>query len=105
MDALAPHAAIRAQVVPQTVPEQPPVASPKNKNTSPPPKRSTRWAELLARVFGFDLQACPQCGGAWKIIAAILEPHAIHAILTHLRLPDKPPGLAPARFPTQPDFA
>ena len=87
-----------------------------------PPKRSKRWAELLARVFGFDLKTCPECGGPLKIIAAILEPHApatlrvqgqslrspqassrdaIRSILTCLRLPDKPPELAPARIPEQ----
>ena len=71
----------------------------------PTPPRTKRWAELLARVFGFDMRACPDCGGPLKIIAAILEPHAIQSILTYLRLPDKPPGLAPARIPEQVQFA
>jgi hypothetical protein len=68
-----------------------------------PPQRSSakKWAELLARVFGIDMRTCPDCGGPWKIIAAILEPAAIKTILTHLRLPDKPPDLAPARIPEQ----
>jgi len=29
---------------------------------------------LLKRVFGIDLEHCPQCGGDVKIIAAIEEP-------------------------------
>ena len=36
---------------------------------------------------------------------AILEPRAIEDILTHLRLPDKPPGLAPPRIPEQFQFS
>ena len=51
------------------------------------------------------MQKCVDCGGPFKIIAAILEPHAIKSILTHLKLPDKPPGLAPARIPEQTQFA
>jgi hypothetical protein len=50
------------------------------------------------------MSACPDCGGPLKIIAAILEPHAIKNILTHLKLPDKPPGLAPAQIPEQFQF-
>ena len=58
---LAPHAKIRAQIVP------PPVADLPN----PPQrrKRAKHWAELLARVFGIDMSACPDCGGPVKIIA------------------------------------
>ena len=29
------------------------------------------WARLLKRVFDIDLEHCPQCGGDFKIIAAI----------------------------------
>ena len=47
------------------------------------------------------MSTCPDCGGPFKIIAAILDPHAITSILTHLKLPDKPPGLVPARIPEQ----
>jgi hypothetical protein len=59
---------------------------------------------VLARVFGIDMTACPDCGGPLKIIAAILEPHAIKNILTHLKQPDKPPGLASAQIPEQFQF-
>ncbi len=101
---LAPHAKIRAHIVPQLPPDSesaadPPKAAPQR------PARAKKWAELLARVFGLDMQKCVDCGGPLKIVSAILEPHAIRSILTHLRLPDKPPELAPALIPEQPQFA
>ena len=42
------------------------------------------WAHLLKRVFNIDLEHCLQCGGEFKIIAAIEEPAVIVRILTHL---------------------
>ena len=44
------------------------------------------WARLLKRVFDLDLEHCPQCGGNFKIIAAIEAPAVIVKILTHLGL-------------------
>jgi hypothetical protein len=38
-------------------------------------------------------------------IPAILEPAAIKAILTYLKIPDKPPDLLSARIPEQTQFA
>ena len=32
------------------------------------------WARLLERVFGIDIEHCPQYGGDLKIIAAIEDP-------------------------------
>ena len=49
------------------------------------------WARLLERVFGIDIEHCPQCGGDLKIIAAIEEPAVIVKILTHLGLPARAP--------------
>jgi hypothetical protein len=100
---LAPHAKIRPLIVPKTPPVSA-AASDESEIASARPTRPKRWAELLARVFDIDMKNCPDCGGSWKIIAAILEPHAITSILTCLDLPDKPPGIAPARIPTQIDF-
>jgi hypothetical protein len=107
---LAPHATIRTLIVPKTQTLPPPL--PVHATTADPsgttpaePTRPKRWAELLARVFGIDMQKCPDCGGPWKIISAILEPNAIKTILTYLRLPDKPPDPAPARIPSQMRFA
>ena len=56
------------------------------------------WARLLKRVFGIDLEHCPQCGGDFKIIAAIEDPAVIAKILTHLCLPARAPPRAPARI-------
>ena len=61
------------------------------------------WARLLKRVFDLDLEHCPQCGGEFKIIAAIEEPAVIVRILrilrilTHLGLPARAPPRSPAR--------
>ena len=55
------------------------------------------WARLLKRVFDIDLEHCPQCGGEFKIIAAIEEPAVIVRILTHLGLPARAPPRSPAR--------
>ena len=54
------------------------------------------WARLLKRVFNIDLEHCPNCGGALKIIAAIVDPPVIAKILTHLNLPARAPPRSPA---------
>jgi hypothetical protein len=50
------------------------------------------WARLLKRVF--DIEHCPNCGGALKIIAAIEDPPVIVKILSHLGLPTRAPPRA-----------
>ena len=35
------------------------------------------WARLLKRIFDIDVEHCPNCGGALKIIAAIEDPPVI----------------------------
>jgi len=55
------------------------------------------WARLLKRVFDIDIEHCPNCGGALKIIAAIEDPPVIVKILSHLGLPTRAPPRAPAR--------
>lgn len=42
------------------------------------------WARRLKRVFGIDINICPACGGAMRIIACIEDPDVIEKILTHL---------------------
>lgn len=57
-----------------------------------------KWARLLRRVFGIDIQHCPNCGAdELEIIAAIPERPVIEKILTHLGLDPQPPPRAPAR--------
>ncbi len=41
------------------------------------------WAQRLTRVFGIDVETCPACGGAVRIIACIEDPEVIEKILTH----------------------
>jgi hypothetical protein len=42
------------------------------------------WVQLESIL---DIENCPNCGGALKIIAAIKDPPVIVRILTHLGLP------------------
>jgi hypothetical protein len=44
-----------------------------------------------------DIEHCPNCGGALKIIAVIEDPPAIVRILIHLGLPSRAPPRAPAQ--------
>ena len=54
------------------------------------------WAQLMARVFEFDVLACPRCGAKMRILAAIDAPDAIRKILSCLGLPTRAPPVAPA---------
>jgi hypothetical protein len=38
------------------------------------------WAQRLKRVFGIDMETCPACGGALRIIARIQNPEVIKKI-------------------------
>jgi hypothetical protein len=104
---LAPHAKIRSAIVPKKEEVSEPPAAGLESETSGAPKKSRRigWAELLARVFQIDMKHCPACSSEnFKPVAAILETSVIRKILTHLKLPDKPPDIAPARLPRQMSF-
>ncbi len=90
---LAPNAGLRAAVVPGP-PEKPGDDAAHDAHEAP---ARMSWARLLRRVFGIDLEHCPQCGGELKIIAAIEEPAVIVRILTHLGLPARAPPRSPAR--------
>ena len=56
---------------------------------SVPHGRNYAWAELMRRVFSFDVLACDRCGGKLRIVAAIHPPEATRKILDWLRLPFK----------------
>ena len=90
---LAPNAGLRAAIVPHT-PEKPGDDAARHAHEAP---ARMGWARLLKRVFDIDLEHCPQCGGEFKIIAAIEEPAVIVRILTHLGLPARAPPRSPAR--------
>ncbi len=90
---LAPNAGLRAAIVPGP-PEK--TGDDAAHDAHEAPARMS-WARLLRRVFGIDLEHCPQCGGELKIIAAIEEPAVIVRFLTHLGLPARAPPRPPAR--------
>ena len=43
--------------------------------------RNYAWAELMARVFSWDVLACEHCGGKLRIIATINAPETARKIL------------------------
>ncbi|MCB9891590.1 MAG: hypothetical protein H6832_17935 [Planctomycetes bacterium] len=58
-----------------------------------------RWAELLQRVFAFEVLTCDACKGPRKIVAFITQPSVIRNILEHCGLAPDEVLLAPARSP------
>ena len=115
---LAPRAAWRSLVVAYTEAAGPSVSGTKvtdtseaidpssdpSDGTSAPPCRAgrPRWADLMRRTFGFDVLACPRCGGRLRLIALIEEAAVIQRILRHLGLPPEIPKPRPARAPPLP---
>jgi hypothetical protein len=55
-------------------------------------------AQRLKRVIGIDLETCPACGGAIRIIACVEGPDTVEKILTHLDAKGAQPGV-PRRSP------
>ena len=77
---LAPNAKLRSKIVPSPSERAPETSSEDAHGQGAPARMS--WARLLKRVF--DIEHCPNCGGALKIIAAIEDPPVIVKILRHL---------------------
>ena len=100
---LAPNAKLRSKIIP-TPPERTPETASDHAHAQGAPARLS-WARLHKRVFDIDIEHCPNCGGALKIIAcpeprrraAIEDPPVIIKILSHLGLPTRAPPRAPAR--------
>src|ERR1700730_4069128 len=92
---LAPNAKLRREIIPSP-PEQATEPACDHANAHSEPARLS-WARLLKRVFDIDIEHCPNCGGALKIIAVIEDPPVIIKILSHLGLPTRAPPRAPAR--------
>jgi len=90
---LAPHAGLRAAIVPRPA-RNASVHAGEHAHGAP---TRMNWARLLKRVFDIDLERCPRCGAEFRIIAAIEEPAVIVRILTHLGLPARAPPRSPAR--------
>ena len=92
---LAPNAKLRSKIVPAPAP--PATESPSEDAHGQGAPARISWARLLKHVFDVDVEHCPNCGGALKIIAAIDDPPVIVKILSHLGLPTRGPPRAPAR--------
>ncbi len=90
--ALAPHAKLRAAIVPISAQ----TAHAADCAHAHGARADMSWARLLKRVFDLDVERCV-CGGTLKIIAAIEAPAVIARILTHLGLPARAPPRSPAR--------
>jgi hypothetical protein len=101
---VAPHSSWRAAIVPR------PAVSDEVAQTGPGESRAqragarTNWAMLLSRVFSVDVLACPGCGSRRQVIAVVMDPRAVRAILEAHGLPAEPPARSPARPPPQPVF-
>ena len=61
--------------------------------------RGRLWADLMRRAFGFDVLACPRCGGRLRLVAWIDQASVIQQILGHLGLPTEIPASTSARAP------
>jgi hypothetical protein len=91
-------------------PGGPPLPLPTNPTVSPPtseapPPRPTRWAALLARIYGVFPLICPTCQTPLTFIAFLTDPEPITPILAHIGEPTSPPLLHPARGPPQTELA
>jgi len=106
---LAPRAAWRAEVVRRQTPVVPADTSATETPVHAPAPSDhgsgSRWADLMRRAFGFDVLACPRCGGRLRLIALLDESAVTRRILRHLGLPTEVPAARPARAPPLRDRA
>jgi Putative transposase len=65
------------------------------------PRPNYSWAELMHRTFAVDVLDCPRCGGRLKLLAAVMSPSAVRAILASLGLDIDAPEPRPARAPPE----
>lgn len=62
---------------------------------SRPTRRGWTRAQLMRRAFDLDVLACVGCGGRLRLIALILDPRTIRAMLLSLGLPPEGADRAP----------
>jgi hypothetical protein len=107
---LAPAATLRPHIVPEDKTDIAPahsgcparIETSKTEETETPKKRAKRprnycWAQLMMRVFEFDVLTCARCGSKMRVLCAINSQPAIQKILTCLGLPSRAPPIAPAK--------
>jgi hypothetical protein len=78
----APNSKHRALVTPAKRGKgaKPQVAEEGQEGASAERRAAMTWAQRLKRVFGIDIETCPACGGALRIIACIEDPVVIKKI-------------------------
>ena len=78
----APNSRDRAAVTPRKRGKgAKPKAFEEGQEKTPAERRAAMtWAQRLKRVFGIDIETCPACGGALRIIACIEDPAVIEKI-------------------------
>jgi len=83
----APNSKHRALVTPAKRGKGSKLKAPDEAQDQTPAERraAMTWAQRLKRVFGIDIETCPACGGAVKVIACIEDPGVIKKILEHLK--------------------
>jgi len=92
---LAPNARLRPEVIRPSQQEANAAINDKNKRSRR--RRYYDRAELMRRVFEFDVSHCPRCDVVgMQVIACIQEPVVIRKILRHLGQPAAPPRLEAA---------
>ena len=106
---LAPRAAWRSEIVEHPAadlsgPATTEAASPEGDQLTAGCRRrgALLWADLMRRTFGFDVLACPRCGGRLRLIALIEQGSVIQRILRHLGEPVEILEPRPARAPPLP---
>ena len=106
---LAPRAAWRAALVPGAAFDDIDASDDDRSIQVDDSKRSSltrsgacQWADLMRRTFGFDVLACPRCGGRLRLVALIEQASVVQRILRHLALPTEVPEARPARAPPRP---
>ena len=102
----APNSTHRARVTPARRGRGAQRAAAGNREEPTPSERraAMTWSQRLKRVFGIDIETCPACGGAVRIIACIEDPKVIEKILRHLDAKAPEPEstrLPPCRAPPQ----
>jgi hypothetical protein len=104
---LAPHAKLRAEVVPGPPSDAQPAAFARSPQLEldlfgPTAQRGrTRkpWAWLLAHVFAEDLTTCERCGGPMRWLEVATTPDAVAALLARHGLGPVPPRGPPRTRP------
>jgi len=79
---------------------KPPDASPASQPETPKGAGGYRgWPQLLARTFGLDVLACPECQGRLKLMAMVTDPASIARYLAAVGEATQVPRRTPSRGP------